>query len=131
MSKLPSDGLRFAVYVDGTDIKTLDSLRGADGKTGDTGPRGEMGPTGSRGAGGEIGPQGPRGDRGPIGLSGPTGPKGDTGPKGETVGMQPGSMVFWLEDTLPTGWEYAPITLPAWWDALFAPKKAARLIQKV
>lgn len=117
--------LKLAVYVDGQDASTLERLKGPQGDKGDRGP---AGPTGSQGEKGEKGNQG-TGYAGPMGAPGPTGNPGPTGPKGDAGGVPVGSIVFWT-GSLPDGWSESGLYMPAWWDAIWTPKIAPRLIVK-
>ena len=117
--------IKLAVYVDGEDAATLESLKGPEGEKGDRGPQGPKG---------DPGPVGPKGDvgygyTGPPGPSGLTGAQGPVGPTGREGSVPSGSVVFWY-GAAPPGWYDLDVAMPAWWDALWSPKDAPHLIAK-
>lgn len=94
------------------------------------GIKGDKGEQGERGMPGDRGEKGDQGDRGIQGIPGRQGDPGNLGRPGPPGDVMPGAMFFWVGDP-PVGYEkVSEFREPAWWDALFAPHPAARLIRK-
>jgi hypothetical protein len=125
MPKYEPSGL-LRIDLDAQDPEVLERLKGPTGPQGPStpGPRGEPGPQGPSGQKGDRGDKGDRGEKGDVGVEGP---QGDQGPAGS---VPSGSLIFYEQEP-PDGWEHVAFEFPAWWDALWAPAKAPRLIRKV
>ena len=126
-SGLKSVGAQFLIQLDTNDPELMNKLKGPQGPEG---PRGSSGPQGPQGLpGGDSLVPGPKGETGDTGPMGPVGARGPVGPVGA---VESGSLTFWSAGAqIPDGWEaVAGWKAPVWWDALWSPLPAARLIRK-
>jgi len=127
-SGLKSVGAQFVIQLDTNDPELMEKLKGPIGSVGPPGPQGPKGDKGEPGRDSSM--PGPKGETGAVGPTGPIGPRGPIGPVGDVI---PRALVFWSGGLpVPDGWElvegWKP---PPWWDTLWTPLPAAKLIRKV
>ncbi len=119
--------IRFPISLDLNDHAVVAAL------TGPQGPPGPPGPQGPKAEQGDVGPPGPlglTGPGGPQGRQGTPGGRGETGPVGPSGSVPPGSLVFWSSAVVPAGWKELAQEFPPWWDGLWSPLKAPRILEK-